>query len=60
MKNETRSVAIEEFFGLRRKMFLFLVDNNEHKKAEGMKKNVATVSHNEYTYVLLNNKCLRH
>ena len=38
MKDETRSVAIEEFFGLKRKMFLFLVDNNEHKKAEGMKK----------------------
>ena len=39
----------------------FLVDNSEHKKAKDVNKNVAaTVSHNEYKDVLLNNKCIRH
>ena len=31
MKDETGSVAIEEFIGLKPKMYSFLVDNNEHK-----------------------------
>ena len=62
MKDETAHVAIEEFFGLKPKMYLYLVDNNnEHKKAKGVKKNfVATISHNEYKNVFLNKKCLRH
>ena len=31
------------------------------KKAKGVNGNVAaTISHNKYKYVLLNNKCLRH
>ena len=35
--------------------------NSEHKKAKGVNRNVvATISHNEYKYVLLNKKCLRH
>ena len=40
----------------------FLVDDSsEHKKEQGENKNViATISHNEYKDVLLNNKCLRH
>ena len=60
-KDETVGVAIEEFVGLKQKMNSFLVDNTEHKKAKGMKRNVvATVSHIEYKDVLLNNKCLRH
>ena len=42
-------------------MYSFLVDNNEHKKAKVMNKNVVTtISPNEYKDVLLNNKCLRH
>ena len=42
-------------------MYSFLIpDNSEHKKAKGVNKNVATISHNEYKDVLLNNKCLRH
>ena len=49
MKDETSNVAIEEFIGLKPKMYLFLVhDNSEYKK-----------SHNEYKEVLLHNKCLR-
>ena len=62
MKDETAGVAIEEFVGLKSKMYLYLVDDNsEHKKAKGVNKNiVATISHNEYKNVLLNKKCLRH
>ena len=42
-------------------MYLYLlIDNNDHKKAKGKNKNVATISHNEYKVVLLNKKCLRH
>ena len=34
MKDQTAGVAIEEFFGLKAKMCLYLVDDNrEHKKA---------------------------
>ena len=62
MKDETAGVVIEEFVGLKSKMYLYLVDDNsEHKKAKGVNKNVvATISHNEYKDVLLNKKCLRH
>ena len=61
-KDETGCAAIEEFVGLKPKMFLFLVDDNsEHKKAKGVNKNVfAGISHNEYEDILLNNKCLKH
>ena len=42
MKDETAGVAIEEFVGLRPKMYSHLVDvNSEHKKAKGVNKNVA-------------------
>ena len=61
MKDETGGVAIEEFVELKLKMYSFIVDKNEHKKAKGGNKNVvATISHNEYKNVLLNNKCIRH
>ena len=32
MKDETAGVAIKKFVGLKPKMYLFLVDNNEIKK----------------------------
>ena len=61
MKDETGGVAIEEFVGLKCKMYSFLVDNNEQKNAKGANKNVvATIRNNEYKDVLLKNKCLRH
>ena len=42
------------------KMYSFLVDNNEHKKAKGVNRKVAaTISNNEYMDALLNNKCIR-
>ena len=48
MKNETGSVAIEEFVGLKPKMYSFLVDNREHKNSDYANKNViATISHIE-------------
>ena len=60
MKDETEGVAIEEFVGLKPKIYSFLVDNSEHKKVKGVNRNVvAAISHNEYIYVLLNNKCIR-
>ena len=61
MKDETSGVAIEEFVGLKPKMYSYLVDyNSEHKKAKGVNRNViAAISHNEYKDVLLNKKCLR-
>ena len=61
MKDDTGGVAIEEFVGLKPKTYTFLVDNIEHEKAKGVNKNVvATINHNEYKDVLLNNKCIRH
>ena len=60
MKDEIGDVAIEEFVGLKPKMYSFLVDNNKHKKAKGVNKHVvATISHNEYKDVLLNKKCIK-
>ena len=60
MKDGTRCAATEEFVGLNPKMYSFLVDNSGHKEERGANKNVvATISHNEYKNVLLNNKCTR-
>ena len=49
MKDETVSVAIKEFFGLKSEMYSFTEDDSsEQKKALDVNKNVlATVSHNE-------------
>ena len=61
MNDETRGVAIKELVRLRPIMYSFLIDNSEHKAAKCMNKNVvATISYNEYTDFLLNNKCIRH
>ena len=62
MNNETAGVTIEELVGLKTKIYSYLVDeNSEYEKAKGVNKNVvATISHNKYTDVLLNKKCLRH
>ena len=54
-------VTIEEFLGLKSKMYSFLVENSEYKKAKGVNRNIVpTVSHNEEKDVLLNNKCIKH
>ena len=61
-KDETAVAAIENFVGLKPKVYSYLVDNDsEHKKAKGVNKNVvATINRNEYNDVLLNKKYLRH
>ena len=38
MKDETGGVAIEEFVGLKPKMYSFLVGNNKNKKGKGLMK----------------------
>ena len=50
MEDETAGVAIEEFIGVKSKMYSYLVDeNSEHKKANSLHKNtVAVISHYEY------------
>ena len=56
MKDETGCVAIEEFVGLKHKRFSLLVDNNEHKKAKSLNKNVGeTIGHKEYKDLFLEN-----
>ena len=41
MKDKTGGVAIEEFVGLKPKMYLFLVDDNsKHKQAKDVNRNV--------------------
>ena len=62
MKDEITGVAIEEFVGLKPRMYSYLVDDNsEHKQAKKVNKNiVAAISHNKYKDVLLNKKCLKH
>ena len=49
MKNKTSDVAIEEFVGLKQKMYSFLVDNSSKHKKQSVNKNVvAKISHSEY------------
>ena len=58
MTDETAGVVVEEFAGLKSKMYLYLLDDNrEHKKAKGVNKNiVAAISQKEYKDVLYNKK----
>ena len=58
MKDKMGGVAIEEFAGLKLKMYSSLVnDFSEYEKPKDANKNlVAKISHNEYRDVLLNKK----
>ena len=62
MKDEITGVAVKEMFRLKPEMYSFSVEGSiEHRKAKGINKNVvATISHDEYKDLLLNNKCLRY
>ena len=61
MKDELGSVAIQEFVRLIPKIYSLLKDNSQNKKAKDVNRNVvATISHNEYKFVLFNNKWIRH
>ena len=52
MKDETGGVGIKEFVRLKPKMYSFLVDNSEHKKAKEVDSNaVATISHNNNSWL---------
>ena len=54
MKDETKGVAIEEFSGLKPKIYSFLLDINGHKKTKDVNKNVVpTIVHDEHKDVLL-------
>ena len=45
MKDETAGVAIEEFVGLKPKMYSYWVDDDrEYKKAKGVNKNVVATT----------------
>ena len=61
-KNKTGGAAIEEFVGLKPKMYSFsLDDSSDHKKVKGVNKHVfATTGYSECKDFLLNNKCFRH
>ena len=60
MINETGGVVIEEYVGLKPKLYLFLVYNNKYKKTKDVNKNtVAKIGHNGYKDVLLNYRCIR-
>ena len=62
MKDETSGVAIEEFVGLKPKVYSIWVDDSgDHRKAKGMDKNIVErISHSEYKDVWQNRKYLRH
>ena len=60
MKDEITGVAVKEMFRLKPEMYSFSVEDSiEHRKAKGINV-VATISHDEYKDLLLNNKCLRY
>ena len=61
MEDETADVVIEEFIGLKPKIYSFLLDNNsEHKKARGrIKLFLKKLTHNQYKDALVNNKSTR-
>ena len=61
MKDVTEGFVIQEFVGLKPKIYSLLVGNREFKKAKGVNRNVvAKINLDEYKDVLLNNKCVRH
>ena len=54
-------IAIEDLVGLKTKMDLFLVEDSEHIKVNGVNENaVAKICHSKCKDVLLNKKCFRH
>ena len=61
MKDETASIPIKEFVGLRSKMYSLLIGEKEKKTAKGIKKSVirSRLSHRAYRDVLLNEKLTR-
>ena len=58
MRNETAGAGIEEFVGLKPKIYSFSTDDNsEHKKVKSVNKNVGKrINHKENKDALLNKK----
>ena len=62
-KDELSGIPINEFIGLRSKMYSYLQDTNEcGKTAKGIKKNVIKkdIKHENYKDILFNNKQVYH
>ena len=62
MKDETNGTAIEEFVGLRSKMYSIKCKNHSKLRAKGVSKNVVKnqIKHNDYKNVLAEGILLRH
>ena len=62
MKYEFKGKIISEFVGLKSKIYSLIdVDNEENKKAKGVKRNVVkNIRHKEYIDVLFNKEMMRH
>ena len=62
MKDEVKGKIISEFVGLKSKMYSVVIVNNEEiKKAKGVKKNVVkNIRHKEYLDVLFDKYFVRH
>ena len=60
--SEAAGKPIEEFVGLKSTMYSYLIGDEEHKKAKGVKKNVVKneIRHNDYKNVLFYNKIMHH
>ena len=61
-KDEAAGKPILEFVGLKSKMYSYTIDEVEHKKAKGVKKNVVKkeIKHCDYLDVLFNKKMMHH
>ena len=62
-KDEVSGIPVDEFIGLRSKMYSYLKDINERgKTVKGIKKNVIKkdIKHENYKDVLFNNKQVYH
>ena len=61
-KDEAAGKVIQEFVGLKSKMYSYLIREEEHKKAKGVKTNVVKneIRHNDYKDVLFNKKIMHH
>ena len=61
-KDQTAGKPILEFVGLKSKMYSYKIEEEEHKKAKGVKKNVVKkeIKHQDYLDVLFNKKIMHH
>ena len=62
MKNETAGIQIQEFIGLRAKLYSLITANEEKKRAKGTKKYVVKkmIRYSDYKNVLQKGCLLRH